>query len=472
MNEELELDVDLLNATRLFWWDMMRSEPKNELVGDHLSPYCRIQEDFGDTARGLIGRDGCLTKLQNIKSNILLSGLDSKMHHLKVMPDGSETRFILYGRVPISKTIDRDVSLGVAIEWHGGVVTCMTVVRNVNIEQFMDGEINHERASMCSVRLSLQSRDSSHVQSPAKRNDSRDDGSTHFMGFSLKPPYKVSKPLAVPPTVSVVVLGCENLKSRLIRFISRPINTRVTVRVGQIVQSTQIVRDSANPVYGGRDDEPFVFQIPKAHLTNGYMEFIVDDVHLDAVPLAIARIPFAAFPLKEDTLIPHDIYVPLDLLPSYIFRQPPDIRISRVSKFGIYEEADSTYIRDNSQKLPVLKVIIAKVDILQWWAMRELQARDSERDSSLAGLEKLSHCGLREAASTRSEHALVGEIATPERERVGDVADGDGEGDHAEESEARKGVAVRAECKDEEGDGDDDDPKRRSVRWITSADMW
>lgn len=445
-------DWDLVDATRLFWWDLMRSEPENYIVSDHLSPYCRIQEDFGDAARGLIGRDGCLVKLRDIKSSIIMSGLDSKMHHMKIMPNGSETRFILYGKVPISQTITKDATLGVAIEWHGGIVTCLTVIRNVDIKQFMDGEISHERASMCSANFSeVGALSETNFDSPSVEatDFSYRDTSVTFMGYNLRPPYRVSRPLAVPPTVSVVVLGCENLRSRLIRVVPRPMNSKVTVRVGQIAQTTQIVRDTCDPEFSKREDDPFVFQIPEAHLTNGYIEFIIDEVHVNDTPLAIARIPFAALPLKDDTSLPHDMFVPLQLLPSYMFRMPPDVRISRVSKIGLYDKERHLHMTSPGPLTPVLKVIIAKVDIMQWWATQEIRERDIARNSTLVGLERDTSCTLPAVHSMRVEHAMVGFVGSSDKE----ISE----------------TSVRI---DEEDSDEDEDLHRRSVRWITSADMW
>jgi hypothetical protein len=70
--------------------------------------------------------------------------------------------------------------------------------------------------------------------------------SQHF-----QPPYLVPRPeVFPPPSLRVQVIGCKRLKSAA--ALPRPINSYVRVRLGKLVQQTDIIRSDKNPKYSTR----------------------------------------------------------------------------------------------------------------------------------------------------------------------------------------------------------------------------
>jgi hypothetical protein len=409
--------MDLIELTHLFWWDVMN----NSDFTNFLSPYCRIQDDFGNHSRGIHGKNSCREKLNELKNRIRSIGLDSTIKQIKLMKDLHQIRFLITGRIQMTSSESILASIGIAIEWQNSYITGVVISRNVDQNSFLDENYGLEQNPIRESCTSLFSIPLSEEYEPIPCD------APLFLGRTLNPPFLVPRPPLIPPTLSVHIVSCHNLQSRLIRFISRPINCRVSVRVGNIIQKTSTIKNSSNPIFCSSPitADPFVFQIPTLSFLSGSLELIVED--LFPVPsnvLAKVRIPYSIIPFQQDLVTSNDMFIRLSLHQPYLLSPtscsssssphpsassfPPSSAPPHVPSPGSNSTSphdlisqmcflgDSPQIQKEilTDLIPYLKIRISKVDVFQWWVMEELQARDQVRENQITQLEQAADISL------------------------------------------------------------------------------
>lgn len=409
-------NLNLIELTSLFWWDIIKSSDNHNGFNQFLSPYCRIQDDFNDYSHAVNGKFQCEQKLIELKNRIKGSGLDPTIRKLKQMLNNKQIRFLIYGRVQINVLKSVIVSLGIAIEWQNGYISGIVIVKNVDKDEFFQDTENIDWRESTMSLFSI----------PLTEEYEQIKWDGLFLGNRLNPPYLVPRPPLLPPTVSIHIISCHNLQSRLIRYISRPINCCVSIKVGNVQQSTQIIKNNPNPIFCKTPltSDPFVFQIPTLSFLSGYLEIFIEDTFpLKKDTLAIVHIPYSLIPFQQDTITSNDMFVRLSLLEPYILSPPsppssssssslqsqsPSSTITssppiQQSRPNLAEPLSRTCFLGDSPRIqkeifqelkPYLKIRISKVDVLQWWLMEEIHARDQVRENNISQLEKEADISL------------------------------------------------------------------------------
>jgi hypothetical protein len=460
--QQKQVADDLIELTTLFWWDVIKSTPDHRGFSGFLSPYCRLQDEFGDNSRGVNGKLDCEMKLIEFKNHLFSARLDPKIRHIQLMNSPSQSsnqiRFFISDYLQMSSTETLLASIGIAIEWQNGFILGIVISRNIPQESFFHPKIV-ELASTIPPSLSetLSFPEEEYETIPS-------DG--FFLGRSLNPPFLVPKPLMIPPTLSLVVISCHNLQSRLIRLFPRPIHCRITVRVGNMTQITPIIKNSSNPIFCSSPFTavPFLFQIPPRSFLSGFVEMIIEDLFpFPANILAKVQIPYSILPFQEDTLASNDLFIRLSLLQPYLLTtasspsspsssssspsldasspspsspsSSPSVTQETISRMCSIGDSPKIQKEIFTDLVPYLKIRASRVDVFQWWVMQELQARDRIREEQIAQLEKDADLSLSDEVSHASSRALDSD------EKVG------------EQSEWER-------------------YKYESMRWITSKELW
>lgn len=481
-NNENNENNNLIELTTLFWWDVLKSNNNiNNNFSQFLSPYCRIQDNFKDDyLHSIQGKYSCELKLIELKNKIKISGLNPTIKNIKQMLCGYQIRFLIYGRVQISKLDSIIVSIGIAIEWQNGYISGIVIVKNVDKDDFFDDteyiDWRESTMSLFSVPLS------------EEYEQIKWDGL--FLGNRLNPPYLIPRPPLLPPTVSIYILSCHNLQSRLIRYISRPINCRVTIKVGNVQQHTQTIKNNSNPIFckSPLTSEPFVFQIPTLSFLSGYLEIFIEDMFpLTKDLLAKVQIPYSIIPFQQDTIMSNEIFIPLTLLESYILTpssssssssssKENDI-ISRTCYFGDNQQIQKEI---NEESKPYLKIRISKVDVLQWWLMEEIHARDQQRENNISKLEKEADISLSMRPTETSElNDMLKEINYQINDDIKESIDQSPKNFPSVQINYSPITPLSDSNENYENSSGDNTPtsnweryKYESIRWITSKELW
>eukprot|EP00602_Paraphysomonas_sp_CaronLab_P003710 CAMPEP_0185033086 /NCGR_PEP_ID=MMETSP1103-20130426/21725_1 /TAXON_ID=36769 /ORGANISM="Paraphysomonas bandaiensis, Strain Caron Lab Isolate" /LENGTH=474 /DNA_ID=CAMNT_0027569223 /DNA_START=245 /DNA_END=1669 /DNA_ORIENTATION=+ len=186
---------------------------------------------------------------------------------------------------------------------------------------------------------------------------------TDIGGEVLEPPYLCPKPPNMPAVVSVTVLSCTNLKSRLNRLVERPVNAYVSVEVDHKIRHTAIVKRNHNPTFD--ENDTFIFPLTREFSRmGGYIYFTVMDKNLlDENVLAKVAIPLASLKVQTD-----DSEAPVLNIPLH--------HRERLLGKGFRGSIHSPHTTS------ILTVRIARVDIHQWWVYEELKLRDEAREKA------------------------------------------------------------------------------------------
>jgi hypothetical protein len=215
------------------------------------------------------------------------------------------------------------------------------------------------------------SRDSSDYDEPD------DDTPQLSLARTLRPPFLTSKPPEIPPTVVVTVVGCMHLRSPLKRVIERDVNAYVSVKMKSmpVIQSTPPAQSGTNPMF--TMSNKFVFEAPS---TGGTVVFKVFDKKSigDDLLIAEVHVPLASIA----TTSPSNSTPTALSLPLHMHKQ-----MSRFTKQKHRPSiSGSSHLdeHDPDNEPAVLDVQISKIDIMKWWALEELKARDEARDKKEA----------------------------------------------------------------------------------------
>jgi hypothetical protein len=371
MTEDSEIeDTKLLEFTRMFWSDFCSDDFSS--VEALLSPDCCIRLSFSENDLGICGKEECLNYLKEIhmKLKMPISRLDtSQLQHLRLMPSCKQTRFMISGKPGHISS-----NMGFAIDWQCEMIIDFVIMKNTSASMFLSTNsekgpqqdqseddnwlTRYMRASSDAPERSASNTDS--LTTSQRRPSVR--SSTSYLVESLQPPFLHPKPPAVPPTVTVTILECTNLKSRLVRVISRPVSAFVTVELGGVKRRTETAKYNNYPCYDSTNS--FLFEISDSDREEGVLHFTVMDEHLinDDI-LAETDVPLASLRASVDNHTPYEIKLPLVLGETH---------------FGLALSSNNAL----DDEPPMMRVRISKVDVLQWWAEKEVALR-KEQDRNL-----------------------------------------------------------------------------------------
>ena len=173
----------------------------------------------------------------------------------------------------------------------------------------------------------------------------------------LQPPYLCPKPPRVQAMLSITVIGCNNLKSRLVRLRDRSVSAYVKVEVGSQTRCTAVVKRTGNPRFD--PTETFLFTLTDSMRHHGgYIRFhIYDKNTLQDDILATRVVSLASLKCQMNS----------DDIPEITYPLVHNDRRAPLGK-GLsrhIDESDTT-----------LLVKIAKIDLEEWWVLEELRLRD------------------------------------------------------------------------------------------------
>lgn len=239
-------------------------------------------------------------------------------------------------------------------------------------------------------------------------------GAAFCLGRSLNPPFRTKKHSAVPASIAITIIACNNLKSPLKRIITRPINTVVGITVGGETKHTEVIQNSPNPIFDMKCI--YTFQIAPDNVVGGFIEFtVLDKGLLDFAPMGLARLPFAALKTKLDNNDPTPIILPLlstkpnirsvgknfysslpaMAIPSKQLPKKIDSPLSSPSQSTKGQNSPSKSAatsdlspvhRSFTSDIPTLSIQVSKIDLLQHWMLEELRLRDDEREQQISQL--------------------------------------------------------------------------------------
>lgn len=359
---ESEADEDLLRRTSMFWNDFtLGNFPSLET---YLSPNCQIRHSFHESPV-VLGILLCLDHLKELYSKLRQpsSKLDlERLQHLRLMKNKKQVRFMIFGRTGYTNS-----NYGFSFDWSCHLVIEIVIIRNSSASIFFidNTSITHLRSD----------------------NEDTIVQPFHETGIMLIPPYLVPRPPVVPATLTITVMECRNLKSRLIRVIERYVCAYVIVEFDNIRRRTETVKYNNFPCYNIHNS--FIFEYSDQQRKSSVRFTVMDEHFLRDDILATTEIPLEALPNRLDNSNPIDITLPL-ILQGNILGDSID-SWNRVEEFP-----------------PALVVRVSKVDAQEWWFGEEIKARvdaEAKRIERLEELEKeaLSRYSLDRRPSIKRE---------------------------------------------------------------------
>ena len=365
----------LLEFTRMFWTSFCANDFTS--VEALLAPDCCIHTSFAQDDVGMSGVEACAAYLHDIYTKMKLPGsrLDmTQMHHLRLMPNCKQTRFMINGKPGYISS-----NMGFAVDWQLEMIICLVVVKNTSASMFLsalsgqpvlpeeDTSWGKSIFSKMSVSTDMPSGAATAGSGGSSGSGATGSGirtvstnSRRRLEDTLFPPYLHPKPPPVPPTVTVTILECTNLKSRLVRVISRPVSAFVSVSLGAITRRTETVKYNNYPCFDSTN--AFLFEISDHDREDGVLRFKVIDEHVinDDI-LSETEVPLASLRAAVDHSSPYEIKLPLVLGETH---------------YGL--ALTSNNVIDDEP--PLLRVRINKVDAMQWWANKEVSLRAAQQE--------------------------------------------------------------------------------------------
>lgn len=436
----------LIHLTNQFWRCIVLGNMTE--LEELLDCNCSVLDSFDDAIGTSSGIFVTLEKLKELSQKIRSKGnpWETAIHTLKVMRNECQTRIFIQSKSLLVS------SLGIAINWDKEKVTGLILVKNAHeTEFFIDDTIRPPERGM--ERLSLS--DSS-ANAPSSLPSAA--SSTEVPEEALQPPFLCPKPPLIPATVTVTVLSCSNLKSRLRRVIERAVDAYVIVIVNSQERRTEVVTDT-NPWFNASNS--FLFELPNAFKNSGpehaVITFRVMDklTFGDDMELSTAVLPLASLPPQVNNDTPSDITLPLQLK----------------SKVGVFGGEYSQNVVDD--EVPQLKVRVSKVDVHDWWVREELRLREERRERESKAK---AHCKKHREAP-RGDHDPSSDSAgshhNPGAVRKGSWTSRLGLGGSRNSSEREKSETAGAEHRvSANGAISEEDIDLRPVMTLASKDEW
>lgn len=424
-----------LQLAQKFWKAMCLTDGMEE-VKHMLSPDCFMKGGFGSGARGVHEMEAICAKLTEINGKIC-GGVATFQKDIpfRVMRNKKQVRFLTTAKVGWIS-----VSIGFALEFESEFIVKLVVMKNPAKGVFETDDTNEAPPSPAKLReekgeamvvgegttdtvkeVSGEGQeDNEEVENSEGDDDDDDDNigggdvgddeeyadhSYYFGKFlgrappgsespeedeseedeeegavpimladTLRPPFLTSKPPQIPPTVVVTVVGCSNLHSPLRRVFERTVNAYVSVQMKHmpVVQSTPVATSPGpDPIFPTANK--FVFEAPPY---GGAVMFSVLDKTSVGEDLLIAEVhvPLAAIATTSPS---HSSATALSL-PLHMYKQ-----VSRFTRQKHKPHVTSGAASDQSEsegELGHLNVLISKIDIMKWWALEEIKARDAALD--------------------------------------------------------------------------------------------
>jgi hypothetical protein len=119
----------ILEATTAFYDSLLQGD--FEAVEDMLAPDCRIQDQLVG-GRGTNNLEICMEKLRELHSKTSRAKVNMTMKSLRLMRNGKQTRFVATPRVAFVT-----MTIGFALDWHGGIIVCIVICRDATEDVFM-----------------------------------------------------------------------------------------------------------------------------------------------------------------------------------------------------------------------------------------------------------------------------------------------------------------------------------------------
>lgn len=347
----------LIHLTNQFWRAIVLenfTELENMLDCD-----CCVLNSFDDMLGTTTGIFVTLARLKELSADVQAGRLETAIQTTKVMRNNSQSRIYVHSKGLLSSPV------GIAINWLEDQITGIIMVKNANESSFFVDDTLAPSSFSTSQQLS---HPHSHTDTPGQSPPPQEDE-------DLLPPFLCPKPPSIPATLSVTVLSCSNLKSRMKRVITRSVDCYVTVTVDGQERRTEVVTD-ANPWFNV--DNSFLFQLPDEFKNSGPEQAVARFRIMDKVTfgedqeLSTAALPLASLRGQVNNDSPSDITLPL-------------ILHNKVGVFG-FEFPQNTV----DDEVPLLKVRVSKVDVLEWWGREErrLRAEAREREAAEIALSK------------------------------------------------------------------------------------
>lgn len=428
----------IVEGSRAFFESLVKKDFAN--VEDFLSPDCRLQDQFGE-GRGVSGSDQCMDKIREVAGKLAGAGL-TKMESVCVMRNKRQVRFMLHGKVGFMKiaigfaiewscgiismlVIVRNAVDGEFLE-DNTEAPQLEVSPELPTEAVAQHVVPHDESHIsaavadCAHELTdfsitadatattgplgvhkdgaagqaksekwfpgkyiQQHRASSNpavqkIPNPywAASRPADYNVVMQSVGVNLQPPYLVPRPPAVSAALTVTVESASQLKSRLVRIVTRPVNSYVSVTVAGRSRNTPVVSKSSYPDYGAASpngENIFIFELPNSveFRRNGCIEFTIKDKNFrDEDILAEIVLPIISLKCKTDHTAPTALQLPVEHFSKHI---------TRLGK-GFKKRRSESHDSHKGEEIAYLNVSISKVDIMLWWVLEEIQARDEARE--------------------------------------------------------------------------------------------
>jgi len=347
----------LIHLTNQFWRAIVL-ENFTELE-NMLDCECCVLNSFDDVLGTTTGIFVTLAKLKELSADVQAGRLDTAIQTTKVMRNNSQSRIFVHSKGLMSSPV------GIAINWLEDQITGLIVVKGANENSFFVDDTL--APSLAPSQQLCHTHSHSHTEPTGLPSAQECE--------DLLPPFLCPKPPSIPATLSVTVLSCSNLKSRMKRVITRSVDCYVTVTVDGQERRTEVVTD-ANPWFNV--DNSFLFQLPEDFKNSGPEKAVARFRIMDKVTfgedqeLSTAMLPLASLRGQVNNDSPSDITLPL-------------ILHNKVGVFG-FEYPQNTV----DDEVPLLKVRVSKVDVLEWWGREErrLRAEAREREAAEIALSK------------------------------------------------------------------------------------
>ena len=232
----------ILQLSNLFWRALVLQNFTD--LEDILDCECCVLNSFDDALGSTTGIYVTLGKLREIAAKIQAGRLDTTIHTLRVMRSHTQSRIFVHSKGGLLSS-----HLGIAMNWLEEKITGLIIIKNASENSFFVDDT----PAMASFTPQQQRR---HTQQWEPNSlDSRladlplsgsPTGADEDSSLSLLPPFLCPKPPSIPATLTLTVLSCSNLKSRMKRVVSRGVDAYVIVSVNGQERITEVVADS-NP---------------------------------------------------------------------------------------------------------------------------------------------------------------------------------------------------------------------------------
>ena len=404
---------DPIDLAKKFWNALWENDKVKGMgiINGMISPDCYLKDGFGTSARGVHDTEAISAKLSELSGKITGGAATfERSVSFQLMRNRSQVRFLTSAKLGWITA-----HIGFALEFESGFIVKLVIMKNPGKGVFENDdtkeaplavvheveESNNDKkeeveqhkkkneiveaniktdSERCSTSSSAEEIDMGNFlkgQKPHQNVDEREQAADLPLvplADTLHPPFLTSKPPHIPPTVVVTVIGCMHLKSPLKRVIKRDVDAYVAVQIKDepVIQSTPVANTGPNPMF--TVGNKFVFEAPSF---GGHIMFTVYDKRSvgDDLVIAEVHVPLASLPTTSpNNSSPTALSLPLQMVEKQVSMFSKQKRRPSVSSGGKSE------FTDVDGELGTLDVQVSKIDIMKWWALEELKARDEARD--------------------------------------------------------------------------------------------